>query len=130
MRPTSSSIVPGAPSSAATRTFSLRNSVGLPLRSRECFGGRIGFGVCRRRHSAGIGVKRLAQGSVAMTKETSAAVEKLRRIQQLWQELGRTKSSNPEYEILVKKIRALSGEYEALLPAPKNPKNLASDELD
>jgi hypothetical protein len=100
------------------------------LRSRECFRGRIGFGAFRRRHSAGIGAKRLAQSSVAMTKETSAAVEKLRRIQQLWQELGRTKSSSPEYEILVKKIRALSGEYEALLPTPKNPKNLASDELD
>jgi hypothetical protein len=54
-----------------------------------------------------------------MTNETNAAVEKLRRIQQLWQELGRTKTSSPEYEVLLKKIRTLSAEYEALLPDPK-----------
>jgi hypothetical protein len=55
-----------------------------------------------------------------MTSETNAAIEKLKRIQQMWQDLGPTKSSTPEYEILLKKLRTLSAEYEALLPAPKN----------
>jgi hypothetical protein len=56
-----------------------------------------------------------------MTKETNAAVAKLERIQQLWRELGQAKARTPEYEILLKKIRTMSTEYEALLPAPKNP---------
>jgi len=56
-----------------------------------------------------------------MKNETDAAIEKVKRIQQLWQELGRTKTSTPEYEILLKKIRTLSAEYEALLPDPEKP---------
>jgi hypothetical protein len=68
------------------------------------------------------GVKCLAQGLATMTRETNAAVEKLKRIQQLWRELGRTKASTPEYEMLLTKIRTMSAEYEALLPAPEKPK--------
>jgi hypothetical protein len=51
--------------------------------------------------------------------DTNAAIQKLERIQQLWQELGRTKSGTPEYEVLLKRIHVLSAEYEALLPTPK-----------
>ena len=40
----------------------------------------------------------------------NAAVEKLTRIQQLWKEIGRTKSKTPEYETLMAKIRTLSAE--------------------
>ena len=54
-----------------------------------------------------------------MTIDTNAAIQKLERIKQLWRELGRTKSSAPEYEVLLKRIHALSAEYEALLPTPK-----------
>jgi hypothetical protein len=54
-----------------------------------------------------------------VTTDTKAAIQKLERIQQLWRELGRTKSSTPEYEVLLKKILALSAEYEALLPTAK-----------
>jgi hypothetical protein len=53
--------------------------------------------------------------------ETTIAVKKLKRIQQLWTELGRTKSDAPEYETLLKKIRVLSAEYQALVDACKKP---------
>lgn len=33
--------------------------------------------------------------------ETNASVDKLLRIQQLWQEIGRMKTSDPEYEMLL-----------------------------
>lgn len=54
-------------------------------------------------------------------KETSAAIDRLKQIQQLWMELGRTKSNTPEYETLMKKIRIQSAEYQALIDAPKPP---------
>jgi hypothetical protein len=52
--------------------------------------------------------------------KTDDALEKLERIQNLWEELGRTKVSDPEYETLMKKIRALSAEYQALIDSPRS----------
>jgi hypothetical protein len=42
--------------------------------------------------------------------ETNVAVEKLQCNQELWRELGRTKSNAPGYEALLKKIRVLSAD--------------------
>jgi hypothetical protein len=53
--------------------------------------------------------------------ETSLAIEKLQHIQELWRELGRTKSSAPGYETLMKKIRILSAEYQELVDAARKP---------
>ena len=53
--------------------------------------------------------------------ETHIAVEKLQRIQELWRELGRTKSNAPGYETLLKKIRVLSAEYQELVDAARKP---------
>jgi len=53
--------------------------------------------------------------------ETKVAVEKLQRIQELWRELGRTESSAPGYETLLKKIRVLSAEYQELVDAARKP---------
>jgi hypothetical protein len=64
--------------------------------------------------------------------EMNAAVDKLKSIQQLWRELGRTESEAPEYETLMKKIRTLSAEYQALLDASKKPaksKSVATEQL-
>jgi hypothetical protein len=49
--------------------------------------------------------------------ETNAAVSKLAAIQQLWNEIERTKPDTPEYEGLMLEIRALSAEYQALVDA-------------
>jgi hypothetical protein len=49
--------------------------------------------------------------------ETDIAVEKLRRIQRLWEELGRTKLNTPEYKTLMERIRVLSAEYQLLVDA-------------
>ena len=54
--------------------------------------------------------------------ETKVAVEKLQRIQELWRELGRTKSKAARYETLLKKIRVLSDEYQELVDAAKKPR--------
>jgi hypothetical protein len=43
--------------------------------------------------------------------ETNAAIGKLKHVQQLWIDLGRTKSNAPEYKTLMAKIRAQSAEY-------------------
>ncbi|HEY4766001.1 MAG TPA: hypothetical protein VIH75_20170 [Candidatus Sulfotelmatobacter sp.] len=51
--------------------------------------------------------------------DTNPAVAKLQRIQQLWAELGRTKLNSPEYRDVMKKIRALSAEYQPLVDAPQ-----------
>jgi hypothetical protein len=51
--------------------------------------------------------------------DTNSAIAKLQRIQRLWLELGRTKLSTPEYQDIMKKIRALSAEYHARLVAPQ-----------
>ena len=53
--------------------------------------------------------------------ETKDAVEILKRIQELWHELGRTKSNAPGYEALWNKIRVLSDEYQELVDAAKKP---------
>ena len=53
--------------------------------------------------------------------ETNIAVEKLQRIQELWRELGRTKSDAAGYEALLKKIRVLSDEYKELVDATRKP---------
>jgi hypothetical protein len=45
-------------------------------------------------------------------------------IQELWHELGRTKSSAPEYETLLEKIRVLSAEYQVIVEAAKKPAKL------
>jgi hypothetical protein len=50
--------------------------------------------------------------------EAKLAIDKLQRIQQLWTQLGRTKSDAPEYGTIMKEIRALSAEYQNLI----NPK--------
>jgi hypothetical protein len=54
--------------------------------------------------------------------ETNIAVDKLQRIQELWRELGRTKSDAARYETLLKKIRVLSDEYQELVDAARKPK--------
>jgi hypothetical protein len=56
-----------------------------------------------------------------MSEEANPAVEILKRIQRLWDELGRTKLKTPEYEALLEKIRTLSAEYTKLRPdVPKS----------
>jgi hypothetical protein len=40
---------------------------------------------------------------------------RLQRIQQLWKEIQRAKPNTPEYETLMKQIRVLSAEYQALV---------------
>jgi len=47
--------------------------------------------------------------------ETNVVIEKPQRIQELWGQLGRTKSNAPEYETLMKEIRVLSAEYQKLV---------------
>lgn len=54
--------------------------------------------------------------------DTDAALDKLHHIQQLWQEIGRTKTDTPEYETLLKKIRVLSEEYQAIVDASEERK--------
>lgn len=49
------------------------------------------------------------------------AREKLRRIHELWDELERTRLGTPEYETLMKKIRALVSAYRALVGVPEKP---------
>lgn len=53
--------------------------------------------------------------------ETNAAIEKLKHIQQLWVELGRTILNTPEYKTLMTKIRIESAEYQALIDPPNTP---------
>jgi hypothetical protein len=49
-------------------------------------------------------------------------LEKVQQIQELWLELGRAKPNTSEYGIIVKKIRILSAEYQALVEARTKPK--------
>ena len=53
--------------------------------------------------------------------EVGKLFDKLHQIQQLWVEIGQTKKNDPKYEILTKKIRVLSAEYQALVDAIKEP---------
>jgi len=50
---------------------------------------------------------------------TNPAVVKLQHIQKLWRELGRAKLNSPEYQDIMKKLRALSAEYQSLIAAPQ-----------
>jgi len=51
--------------------------------------------------------------------DADLAVDKLQRIQQLWKELGPTRSDAAEYKTLLEQIRVLSAEYQALVEATK-----------
>ena len=51
--------------------------------------------------------------------KTSAAVEKLEGIQDLWRALGRTKKNSPDYETLMNKNRVLSAEYQVMVDTPR-----------
>jgi hypothetical protein len=53
--------------------------------------------------------------------ETNPAFNKLKRVQQLWEELGRTKLNSAEYQDIMKNIRALSAEYQLLVDASPRP---------
>jgi hypothetical protein len=54
-------------------------------------------------------------------RDTNAAAAKQERIQELWAELARTKPKTLQYDILLKNIRDLSADYDALLQAPRKP---------
>jgi chaperonin cofactor prefoldin len=56
-----------------------------------------------------------------VTKETGSIAEKLKRIEDLWLELERTKPDTPVYRALIERIFALSLEYQALVDASKKP---------
>ena len=53
--------------------------------------------------------------------KAALALEKLHHIELLWTELERARFGTPEYEALMKKIRALSSEYHILIDPPKKP---------
>jgi hypothetical protein len=46
----------------------------------------------------------------------------LQRIQSMWKELELTKPDSSEYVALLNQIRVLSDEYQALIDAPKKPR--------
>jgi hypothetical protein len=52
---------------------------------------------------------------------SNIAIDKLERIQQLWVELGRSRSHTSEYETNMNRIRVLSAEYQAIVDGPKKP---------
>jgi hypothetical protein len=47
--------------------------------------------------------------------DENKAADTLQRIRQLWIELGRTTLNSPEYRKIIKEIRVLSAEYQALV---------------
>lgn len=49
------------------------------------------------------------------------AIEKLRRIEELWEQLRGTKTNTLEYRTIVKQIGVLSMEYQELAEAAKKP---------
>jgi hypothetical protein len=51
----------------------------------------------------------------------SLAIEKLRRIEELWEQLKGTKTNTLEYRAIVKEIGVLSMEYQELAEAAKKP---------
>jgi hypothetical protein len=53
--------------------------------------------------------------------DTNPAIDKLRRIQKLWVELGRTKLDSPAYQEIMKNSRSLSAEYQSLVEASQKP---------
>jgi hypothetical protein len=53
--------------------------------------------------------------------EASAAIDKLRRIEELWEKLKITKTHTPEYHALIKEIRVQSIEYQKLAEVAGQP---------
>ena len=53
--------------------------------------------------------------------EARVAIEKLRRIEELWEKLKGFKTNMPEYKALITEIGALSIEYQKLVEAAKKP---------
>jgi hypothetical protein len=53
--------------------------------------------------------------------EASMAIEKLRRIEELWEKLKGVKHNTPEYAALIKQIGVLSVEYQDLVEAARKP---------
>jgi len=49
-------------------------------------------------------------------------LEILQHVEQLWKELERAEPNGAEYKGLMEKIRVLSAEYEAIIDAPKKPR--------
>ena len=49
--------------------------------------------------------------------EAGAAIDKLRRIEELWEKLKGAKTNTPEYKALIKEIGASSIEYQKLVDA-------------
>jgi hypothetical protein len=62
-------------------------------------------------------------GSKSGVNETNPALNKLKRVQQLWEALGRTKLNSAEYQDIMMNIRALSAEYQSLVDASSRPGN-------
>ncbi len=58
--------------------------------------------------------------------DASVAIDKLKRIEKLWEKLKELKTNAPEYASLVKQIAVLSAEYQKLVEAAKTP-NGATD---
>jgi len=52
----------------------------------------------------------------------SIAIDKLRRIEELWEKLKGAKTNTPEYKALIKEIGALSIEYQKLVDATEQQK--------
>ena len=66
--------------------------------------------------------QRCRNSSSEAETEMDRVLEKLDRIQKLWTELKQVKPNSAEYDALMKKIRALSSEYLALMHSIENPK--------
>ena len=56
--------------------------------------------------------------------EMDRVFDTLERIRMLWKRLGELQAGTSEHEALMKQIRALSAEYQALIDAPKKPPTL------
>jgi hypothetical protein len=54
-----------------------------------------------------------------MQRYTNEAIEKLTRIEQLWEQLRSTRTDTPEYKRLVNEIGVLSMEYQKLAEAAR-----------
>jgi hypothetical protein len=53
--------------------------------------------------------------------EANVAIDKLQHIEELWEKLKAVKHNTPEYSALIKRIGALSMEYQHLAEAVKKP---------
>ena len=50
----------------------------------------------------------------------AVSIDKRRRIESLWKRLRRTKTHTPDYEAILREIRALSMECDKISVAPEN----------